>query len=94
MERGTYKVTLEFNVLKDIKRETFETFLKTVMDRSGSIVFLNMSTPIAADSDQAKLEAILVEAIRDNDLGEQLSQFYTGVNSAKRRPKSRNNGKK
>lgn len=94
MERGTYKVILEFNVLKDIKQDTFETFLRTVMDRSGSMVLLNMSNPIAADSDQAKLEAILVEAIREGELGEQLSKLYKDMNRTKIRPKSGNDGRK
>lgn len=89
MERGTYKVTLEFNLLKDIKRETLETFFRTIVDRSGSIVFLNMSEPVAADSSQAILEAILVEAIRDASIDSDLFQLYADIEELRKRRKKR-----
>lgn len=75
MDTGVYKVTLEINLLKEIKEETLETFFRTILDKSGSIVLLNMSKPVAADSDQATLEAILLEGIRKAALDDDLSRL-------------------
>ena len=75
MDTGVYKVTLEIDLLKEIKEETLETFFRTILDKSGSIVLLNMSKPVAADSDQATLEAILLEGIRKAALDHDLSRL-------------------
>lgn len=75
MDTGVYKVTLEIDLLKEIKEETLETFFRTILDKSGSIVLLNMSKPVAADSDQATLEAILLEGIRKAALDDDLSRL-------------------
>ena len=75
MGTGVYKVTLEIDLLKDIKEETLETFFRTVLDKSGSIVLLNMSKPVAVDSDQAVLEAILLEGIKKAALDDDLSRL-------------------
>lgn len=80
MKEGTYKVVLEFELLRELKPETLEAFFHAIMDKSGSLVLLNMATPIAADSDQAIMESILVEGIRkamaDESFGRVLS--YAG----------------
>ena len=75
MGTGVYKVTLEIDLLKDIKEETLETFFRTVLEKSGSIVLLNMSKPVAVDSDQAVLEAILLEGIKKAALDDDLSRL-------------------
>ena len=75
MDTGVYKVALEIDLLKEIKEETLETFFRTILDKSGSIVLLNMSKPVAADSDQATLEAILLEGIRKAALDDDLSRL-------------------
>jgi acetolactate synthase regulatory subunit len=64
MKEGTYKISLEIEVLKELKPETLENFFRTVLNRSGSLMFLNMSKPVLADSDQAALEMIIAEGIR------------------------------
>ena len=84
MEKGPYRVMLELNLLKDVKRETLETLFETIVDRSGSMIFLHMSEPVRADSSQAILESIIVEAIRDASLDDVLSDFYTAIEDSRK----------
>lgn len=76
MKEGTYKVVLEVELLKELKTETLENFFRTILNRSGSLVFLNMNEPIAADSDQAILESILIEGIRKAAMEEDFSRIF------------------
>ena len=76
MKEGTYKIVLEVELLKELKTETLEHFFRTILNRSGSLVFLNMNDPVAADSDQAILESILLEGIRKAALEEDFSRIF------------------
>lgn len=81
MDRGVYKVVLEFDLMKELKTETLENFFRTLMDKSGSLTLLNMSEPVLLDSDQAAIEAILVEGIRRAALEEDLTRVIESVRS-------------
>lgn len=83
MKEGTYKVTLEFELLKELQPETLDKFFRTIINKSGSMVFLHMADPIAADSEQSRLEALITESIRKAMLEESLGRTIASAGGFK-----------